>query len=216
MGGSLEFKEIYHKTETLLRSLGFAVVAGEFKSRNLFYLAKYAAQLNGAFAEVGTFAGGTARIITEAAPEKIFYTFDSFEGIKEIDKKFDRPHFKNAFDFDGLEKTARVILSDCKNVEIIKGWFPDSFYGRNLHSQNFCFVHADADVYPSTKAICEVFFPRLVPGGIIVFDDYGYEDTPGARQAVNEYFKNKYETPSILTGGQAVIIRSDDTWIKKK
>jgi len=210
----LEFEEIYNNTETLLRSSGFAVVAGEFKSRNLFYFAKYASQLKGAYAEVGTYAGGTARIITEAAPEKKFYTFDSFEGIKRIDKKFDRPHFKDAFDHDGLEKTAREVLSSCKNVEIIKGWFPNSFHLLDLQNKKFCFVHADADVYPSTKAICEVFFPRLVPGGIIIFDDYGYEDTPGARQAVNEYFADKYETPSILTGGQAVVIKSDDYWLK--
>jgi hypothetical protein len=145
----------------------------------------------------------------------MLYTFDSFEGIKEIEEGVDRAHFKDAFNHKGLEKTAREILADCENVKIFKGWFPETLYAEKLEMEHYCFVHADADVYPSTKAICEIFFPRLVPGGVMIFDDYGYEDTPGARQAVNEFFADKYEKPSVLIGGQAVVFRSDDTWIKE-
>jgi len=212
----LEFKKIYNQTEKILRDAGFAVVAGEFKSHNLFHLARYASQLQGEFAEIGTFAGGTARIIAKAVPEKTLYTFDSFEGITKIDLKHDRPHFQGSFNPPGLEEMARKILADCPNVKILKGWFPDTLYAQKLENQQYCFVHADADVYPSTIAICEIFFPRLVPGGIIVFDDYGYEDTVGARKAVDEYFSDKYEKPIIFTGGQAVVIRSDDFWLKEK
>ena len=34
----------------------------------------------------------------------------------------------------------------------------------------------------------EILFPKLVSGGILILDDYGYWS--GARKAIDEYFKN--------------------------
>ena len=77
-----------------------------------------------------------------------------------------------------------------------------------LISRPFCFVHADADVYPSTKDICEFFYPRLTPGGLIIFDDYGYSGAPGAKKAVDEYFKNQPDKVTVIPGGQAIVVKS--------
>lgn len=47
-------------------------------------------------------------------------------------------------------------------------------------------LRLDTDWYQSTKIELEVFFPRLVPGGVLLIDDYG--TWTGARQATDEYF----------------------------
>ena len=207
----MDFQTLFDDTERILNPFGFQIVAGPFKGFNLYNLALFASQFPGEMAEVGVYAGGTARILAKAVPHKTLYAYDTFTGITKINRHHDRPHFKDAFKSKNLEKAARTALADCANVEIIKGWFPNTF--KHVET-GFCFVHADADVYPSTLAICETFWPRMVPGGIIVFDDYGYEDTPGAKKAVDEFFKDQYETPSVLTGGQAVVMKSDDYWEK--
>jgi len=46
-------------------------------------------------------------------------------------------------------------------------------------------LRLDTDWYKSTKHEMGHLFPKLVPGGILIIDDYG--DWEGARQAVDEY-----------------------------
>lgn len=48
---------------------------------------------------------------------------------------------------------------------------------------------------------------KLVPGGVIVFDDYGLESCYGARVAVDAFFAGRPETPLCLPTGQAVVVR---------
>lgn len=49
-------------------------------------------------------------------------------------------------------------------------------------------LRLDTDWYASTRAELELLYPRLVCGGVLIIDDYGH--FAGARQAVDEYFKN--------------------------
>jgi O-methyltransferase len=50
-------------------------------------------------------------------------------------------------------------------------------------------LRLDTDWYESTKVGLEVLYPRLVTGGVCVFDDYGH--WRGARTAVDEYFAER-------------------------
>jgi O-methyltransferase len=65
----------------------------------------------------------------------------------------------------------------------------------------------DVDILDSVKACCEFLYPRLQAGGFLVFDDYGFPSCPGARQAVDRYFRDKREVPLVLPTGQAVVFR---------
>ena len=49
-------------------------------------------------------------------------------------------------------------------------------------------LHFDADLYKPTKVGLEVLWPRVVPGGIVAFDEYGIPPWEGESQAVDEYF----------------------------
>jgi len=53
--------------------------------------------------------------------------------------------------------------------------------------ERIALMRLDTDWYSSTRHELEHLFPRLVPGGVIVIDDYGHWQ--GARQAVDEYFR---------------------------
>ena len=50
-------------------------------------------------------------------------------------------------------------------------------------------LRLDTDWYESTRHEMEHLFPRLVEGGVLIIDDYGHWE--GARQAVDEYLKQK-------------------------
>jgi len=47
----------------------------------------------------------------------------------------------------------------------------------------------DTDWYASTKMELEVLWPKLVPGGVLIIDDYGHWS--GCRKAVDEFFKDR-------------------------
>lgn len=44
-------------------------------------------------------------------------------------------------------------------------------------------------------------------GGVMVFDDYGFPSCPGAKKAVDEFFKSKIETPIYLPTGQCLVFK---------
>ena len=66
------------------------------------------------------------------------------------------------------------------------------------------YLHIDLNSSGPTLDALEFFFPKLVPGGIIIFDDYahsGYEDT---KIVVDEFFKYKSGLLQKLPTGQAI------------
>jgi hypothetical protein len=52
-------------------------------------------------------------------------------------------------------------------------------------------LRLDTDWYASTRAEMQHLYPRLVPGGVLVIDDYGHY--AGARQAVDEALEERGE-----------------------
>ena len=61
----------------------------------------------------------------------------------------------------------------------------------------FAFVFLDLDLYEPTKACLEAVWDLVVPGGVVVFDEYGLQEFPGESRAVDEFF-----------AGRGVVLRS--------
>jgi len=90
-------------------------------------------------------------------------------------------------------------------VEYHKGWIPEKF--REVAGQKFCFVHIDVDIYLPTLDSLKFFYPRMVQGGIIVCDDYGFSTCPGAKKAFDEFMREKPEPIIHIPTGQCFVIK---------
>lgn len=134
-------------------------------------------RLGGDVAELGVFRGGTARAIGHYAPDAAFHLFDTFEGIPETDAI---PGGHKAGDFPADEKDVLAFLNNPRAV-VHRGRFPEVLPPETRYR----FVHLDADTFQSTVAGLEYFWPRLVPGGVIVLDDVDWRNCPGVRQALD-------------------------------
>jgi O-methyltransferase len=66
----------------------------------------------------------------------------------------------------------------------------------------------DVDIYASVLSCCEYFFPRMVPGGVLVFDDYGMLTCEGAKIALDEFCAARGQTPIYLPSGQCLLSRA--------
>ena len=141
---------------------------------NKFDLLTYAVQQAppGLALEFGVFKGTTINHLARQAPERHFFGFDSFEGLPEhwTGRRY------SPVNFDRGGKKPRVAA----NVSLIKGWFDatlPAFLAREMGRIGF--IHVDCDIYTSTKTALKLTVPRLMPGAIIVFDEFfnykGYE-----------------------------------------
>lgn len=160
--------------------------------------------VQGRFAELGVYRGGVARMLTEIAPARRLDLFDTFTGmppittegvdehksgdfgdtnLREVQSYVNNP---NAFYFEGIFKGAPLLeeLQDCEAAVRAGEPYESGRY-------KYAFVHLDADLYESTEAGLNYFWPRLEHGGILILDDYFWPNCPGVLKAVAEYFQGR-------------------------
>lgn len=171
----------------------------------LWQFVKQAKSFPGAMAQVGVFRGGSAKLISLAKKgnNESFYLFDTFEGMPDVDLTVDL-HKKGDFKNTSLEGVQKLFVTE-KNIIFCKGFFPET--ANKVSSDKFSFVYIDVDIYKSVMDSLNFFYPKLVQGGFMVFDDYMGKNTPGVKKALDEFLKDKREIPIITTVGQSIIIK---------
>ncbi|MDP4230693.1 MAG: TylF/MycF/NovP-related O-methyltransferase [Bacteroidota bacterium] len=176
----------------------------------LYCLGKQALQLGGEFWECGVYKGGTAILLAKVIAEygkqtgTKLHLFDTFEGMPDVNAQKD---WHKSGDFkDTSEEAVGARVGHPEHVVTHKGFIPDTFKG--LENSKISFAHIDVDIYQSILDSLNFIYPRLVAGGFIVFDDYGFPTCPGARQAVDEFFAGKPEQVLAMPSGQAVVFKS--------
>jgi O-methyltransferase len=140
----------------------------------------------GDYLEVGTWRGGTGALIACQAGDGIVHLCDTFTGVV---KAGDRdPVYANGEHADTSEQMVRQLMASLglENVQIHQGIFPEDT-GASLENRRFRFCHIDVDVYQSAKDVYRWVWPRLVDGGLVCFDDYGFLGTGGVTDLVNEF-----------------------------
>jgi O-methyltransferase len=171
-------------------------------------LAHYAGRLDGDAAECGVYNGGTALLLSRvlAGQDKRLFLFDSFEGLPGAVSEKDGAFLQaGEYAADNVESVRRLLAGFEGMTEIRKGWIPETFAG--LEERRYAIVHIDVDRYQSTLDCCTYFYPRLVAGGILLFDDYGFAGACGERYAADEFFADKPESPLSLPTGQAMVLK---------
>jgi ADP-heptose:LPS heptosyltransferase len=148
--------------------------------------ARRAARLpEGDFAELGVFRGGSARLIARFAGGRPLHLFDTWEGMPEDDAA-PGGHAKGNFAADEAE--ARATVAHPAAV-FHRGVFPATA----PPGGRYAFVHVDGDIEQTTKAAVAYFAPRMVPGGVIVWDDCGLPGCPGVEPTLRAAFGPRVE-----------------------
>jgi O-methyltransferase len=161
--------------------------------------------LEGNMAECGVYQGTTSWLMCDhyRNSNKLFYGFDSFEGVSQP-KAFDKTYWKKG-DLATSEEIAKRNLADFPFAKLYKGWIPEVF--KNVQDSKYCFVHIDVDLYEPTRDSVEYFYSKLVPGGLMICDDYGFLSCPGARKAFDDFFIGKPEQVIEAPTGQGFIVK---------
>jgi hypothetical protein len=161
----------------------------------------------GDWAECGVYNGSTAYFMALANEKsdasRHLYLFDSFEGLSPPSTS-DGTYWRSGA-LAVSEDVARKNLSGFRNVHIRRGWIPERF--DEVSGRSFSFVHVDVDLYQPTRDSIAFFYPRIRPGGMLLCDDYGFLTCPGARLAMDEFFRDKPERIIHLPTGQGLVLK---------
>jgi O-methyltransferase len=146
-------------------------------------------EVPGAILEVGVWRGGTGALMAARAEslgvEDPVYLCDTWRGVVKTGD-VDTYYRDGKHDDASREIVAELVGSmGLPNVELLPGVFPDETGGR-IADRSFRLCHCDVDVYQSAHDVFEWVWPRLSPGGMVVFDDYGFPACPGVTKFVNE------------------------------
>jgi len=132
------------------------------------------------FLEFGVWRGDSIRTWTQLNDnmQSRFYGFDSFEGLPENwQLSFGDVLHAKRFDVDG-----RIPDLADNRVQFIKGWFQRTL-GNFLASTELIHpivIHNDSDLHSSTQYVLSCLDKSLLPGDIVIFDEYG--------SPLNEFF----------------------------
>lgn len=144
-----------------------------------------------------------------------YHIFDSFEGLSKRENKDINNEFLPGKSLSNmlLHNEERILvcplqqvkdnLKKFKSVNFYKGWVPEKF--GEVENLQFSFVHIDLDLYQPIIDSLRFFYPRMIKGGIIILDDYGFLDWPGAKKATEEFMQEVSSNLIRLPTGQAII-----------
>ena len=182
-------------------------------------------KIAGDIVECGVWKGGSIMLIAKTLLElksydKELYLFDTFEGMPkptEFDVSYkddlaikgfeDRKIDNNSSDWSRIEldEVKKNVFSTGYNNEkfhFIKGKVEDTIPKNS--PETISILRLDTDWYDSTRHELIHLFPRLVRGGVVIIDDYGF--WKGAKKAVDEYFEennilillNRIDTTGVI------------------
>jgi hypothetical protein len=153
-------------------------------------------KIQGDIVELGVYKGYTAKLIHHYVPERKLFLFDTYEGFDKKDLEIEKirtghninSHFKSA----GVQAVIEYIKPQNNNIIPVVGVFPQSI-PEDFKDKVFSLVHIDMDLYEPTITALNYFYPKTSKGGYILIHDYN--SWSGAREAADEFFKEKLESP---------------------
>ena len=92
------------------------------------------------------------------------------------------------------------------NEKIIyhQGFIPESLHSDPSSPEFIVYLHIDLNSAKPTIDVLNFFLPRLVAGGVIVFDDYAWEGYEDTKKVIDAYFRDKPGLIMKLPTGQAI------------
>lgn len=168
-------------------------------------------KLPGAVAELGVYRGIFAAEINRLFPDRTFYLFDTFTGFPLNDVNAERDLTSrtraSAGDFgDTSMEQVRGRLPHPEQAVFCQGYFPDTL---PADLPPLAFVSLDPDLHEPTLAGLRAFWPKLVPGGVILIHDYNSAQFEGAGKAVRTFCReqNLMVLPLADLHGSAVLLK---------
>ncbi|HZB35934.1 MAG TPA: TylF/MycF/NovP-related O-methyltransferase [Gaiellaceae bacterium] len=172
--------------------------------------------LPGAIVECGVWKGGSMMAVAKTLlslgkTDVDLFLFDTFEGMSEPTEKdihwsgetaktqLAREEKEASLTWaratlDEVQQAMRSIPYPPSRIHFVKGRVEDTL--PDQAPPQIALLRLDTDWYESTRHELVHLYPRVVPGGVLIVDDYGW--WRGAAEATDEYFRANGPTPFLV------------------
>jgi len=183
-----------------------------------YELFKLTTELPGHYLDFGVYFGRSyftwhkyLELLTPTATHKKVFGFDTFSGFPDLAEEDGVEDLSVQKSAGGLNATSFLeelrLLIDLHNndgvipsnrgslvigniAETLPAWIAENPEVR------FCLINIDVDIYEPTSAILNNCWDRLVPGGVLILDEYATSKWPGETRAWDEFAaKQKVSLP---------------------
>jgi hypothetical protein len=175
------------------------------------WVASQVIHLPGAFVECGVSKGFMSSAIMQFLEwnslGKKYFLFDTFCGFEERyltpteKKKAHRLDWYKDTSFESVRKN----FSEFKNVHLIQGVVPDSL--NDVEIQSVCYLSLDMNCTIPEIEAANFFWEKIVPGGMILLDDFAYAGYEDQNRAFRKFAIQKNTEVLTLPTGQGLILK---------
>ncbi len=175
------------------------------------WAAVQALQHEGDFIECGVNAGVLSRAVADYVSfEKLqrrFFLMDTFEGLPEeqLVPAEIRIGLHKRYKYKDLYASTRESFKKYPNVEFVRGRIPETLAG--VPATKVAYLSIDMNAVVPEIAAATHFWDLLVPGGVIVLDDYNWRRHAMQREAFDAFARERDVKVLALPTGQGLIVK---------
>lgn len=184
-----------------------------WRLHTLTWAAEQCLDIPGDFVECGVYHGFSMAVVAAYVgfenTDKSMFLYDTFEGIPEefnSEKRSNVPYDRETeADKDAIYKKALARFEKYPNITLVRGTVPHTF--EETCPEQVAFLHLDMNSSKSEIAALDILYERMSPGGLIVFDDYGWSGYMQQKVAEDAYIKERGGSILELPTGQGLLIK---------
>ena len=173
-----------------------------WRTHTLCWAARHCVRLDGDFVEAGCFRGTTARIVCDyvdfAATAKGYYLYDLFTWGAANEPADPPPD-------GGPYEQVRRRFADLPSVRVVRGALPETL--GEATPERVALLHLDLNDAGAELDTLERLFDRVVPGGLVVLDDYGWYGYRASKLAEDPFFAARGYAVLEMPTGQGLVIK---------
>jgi SAM-dependent methyltransferase len=174
----------------------------------LCWCGQNALRLAGDFVECGVFQGFStavvARYLRFQDQRRSWYLYDTFSGIPADQRNAGSTGPDVVFPADLYESVQRRFAA-YPNVRVVRGRIPEIL--SEAAPVSIAFMHLDLNSAPAELGALQRLYDRLVPGGYLVLDDYGWYPYRQQKAEEDPFFQARGTRVLELPTGQGLVIK---------
>jgi hypothetical protein len=174
-----------------------------WRTHTLCWAAESCLGVAGDYVECGSYQGYSMAVVLRylaGLPGRHCFLYDLFDpaGGQGEGKRLPA-HAPDLFD------RVRARFQDYDNVTVTRGKVPDVLH--EVAPQRIAFLHVDMNNADAERGALEVLFERISPGGMVVFDDYGWTGYRDQKAAADSFMRREGLGVLELPTGQGLVMK---------
>jgi len=178
--------------------------------------------LEGDLVECGVWRGGSMHavartLLAEGISDRELHLFDTYSGMTEPTEKDLRTDGRSAAEMLAASEKTKWVWAVASREDVEEGLKTLDYPYERFHlvegpveetipehaPERIALLRLDTDWYESTKHELDHLYDRLVPGGVLIIDDYG--SWQGSKEATDEFLAALSDPPLMHRAGRSRI-----------